>query len=488
MKYRNILVFLVLGVVLNLTSCKKDEFIYQKEIKSNSLVKILKSKGLEFKGNNLVVDDKARAIKTLDLSGLGLKDFNALQRLEVLPNLEKLILRDNNFSYKVDLSKLPKQIQYIDLSDNIIYEYNGLVKVNVDKAIVSTLRSFKELILPYSARFNVEALPFYFKENEKSVKILMQNRDGQLKPYTTLREIPDPILRKYLKRVFKSKFSGDKLDLFKNFSLTDKNAIINLTTVGGFWGDPDLEGVDFTSIEGIEYILNDHRYAGEFFAMRENKEKAYTTGYLKLGKHCAGINISQISTPILDLSRAESIYKCFTTNNLLLESVDLSASKMMMQRGEKGWASWLQGDMLAFVSCPKLKRVKLPDLSKSKKLTTVNYLVFQDLPKLESVIDLSGLQVAVSIRLGGLYSVPKFIYPKKIAFFLDDGAKVEQKEGEVSMDFIIDKDVYKRHSTQDFIARYKPFLEDQISNYIRDVEYFNEYNQKLQVYHYKEIK
>ncbi len=487
MRYNTVLKFisLILGGAILLSSCKKEEFIYQKEIKSNRLTNILKAQGLEFDGDNLLVNDKARAVKSLDLSSLGLTSLDFLERLEVLPNLEELILKHNNFGSKIDLSKLPKQVKSLDLSDNQIYEFNGLADVDIAEAKVKTLRRFRKLVLPYSARLNVEVLPFYAHTN-KDIQLLMQNKFGKVEPYTTLRKIPDPNLRKFFKRIFKSKFQGDEVNLIKNFSLKEKNAKMNISNCGGFWGDEELEGVIYTSLEGVEYFLNDPRYSGDLMYLpKEGDKTTYTLEYLKPGVKCTGFMVENISTKILDLSSAKNLCRLSLDNDVLVKEIDLSNTKKFMRRGVSGFKSWGEGDMLIFVGCPNLQYLKMPNLTNSDNLVTINTLALINLPKLKSIIDLRALQVIDNMMFAEISAVPEIKYPKKIAYFTDQGEFVsEQKEGEVATKFYIDKDVYKRSSTQSFIERYKPFLNATGKVQNSEQEYFDD-DKQFPYYYYK---
>lgn len=467
-------------IVASLAACSKEEFTYNKEIKSQKLVLALQKEGLTFEGNQLVVNNKAREIKSLDLSGANFTTAATLQRLEVLPNLEELILGNNNFGKSFDFSKLPPNIKSVNLQDNEIFEYKGLVEVNFDNAEIKTLRKFTKLVFPYSARFNVEALPFYM-QNNADTDMKMQNKNGDIETYTTLREIPDNTLRKYLKRVFSSKFDGDKLDLLKNFSLKDRTEKMNISTVGGFWGDASLANKKYTTIEGIEYILNDSRYEGDFWALL-NEGEEYTAGYIKLGNKCEGMFITGISTPILDLSQAESIYKCSISNNKLLEEIDLSASKKILQRGEKGHQPWFSGDMIAIKNCPKFKKLILPDLSNVSELKTIAFLQLVKLPQLTSSLDFSKIQVCIAIDLAGIYQVPEIIYPDKFAYFTESGTKPKD-ENKGDLQFRIDKDIYNRASTKAFIQKYYEKLDDNVKS--NKIEYFDD-ERELKIYNYKE--
>ena len=132
MKKKSILLSLVALCVLALFSCsdKNDAPSYSsKALKNVELVNILKAKGYTFNENGqLALNDLVNNTTSLDLSGTKLKD---LTELDIFPNLHELKLTDNGYGPTFDFTKLPAQITGVDLTNNDIYDFEGLVSTAV---------------------------------------------------------------------------------------------------------------------------------------------------------------------------------------------------------------------------------------------------------------------------------------------------------------------------------------------------------------------
>ena len=120
-----------LAVGMGFTSCTEDEdaaSLDGKEIASAELKSFLMKKGLTFnEEGKLVIDDAAKAITSLDLTGTNMP-VDALSELSILPNLKEVDLSDNGYGPAFDFAKLPEQITGIDLTGNEIYDYDNLVE------------------------------------------------------------------------------------------------------------------------------------------------------------------------------------------------------------------------------------------------------------------------------------------------------------------------------------------------------------------------
>ena len=103
---------------------------YSKTALTNDALKtILTQKGFQFDDQGrLLLDTKADTTTELDLSGTKL-DTLELKGLSVLPHLTSVDLSHNGYGPRFDFSLLPEQIKSVNLSNNDIYEYPGLVNI-----------------------------------------------------------------------------------------------------------------------------------------------------------------------------------------------------------------------------------------------------------------------------------------------------------------------------------------------------------------------
>ena len=133
MKKKSILLSLVALCVLALFSCsdKNDAPSYSsKALKNVELVNILKAKGYTFNENGqLALNDLVNNTTSLDLSGTKLQD---LTELDIFPNLHELKLTNNGYGPTFDFTKLPAQITGVDLTNNDIYDFEGLVSTKFE--------------------------------------------------------------------------------------------------------------------------------------------------------------------------------------------------------------------------------------------------------------------------------------------------------------------------------------------------------------------
>ena len=190
------------------TSCTNDNNIDWNgvEVTNTELRTVLQQKGYTFNAEGkLVQDDKVKSTTSLDLSGTQIANLSGL---EVLPNLAEINLSNNEYGPVFDFSALPKNITAIDLSGNKIYDFKGLVDVKMvnDEMSTTVLHPLTKFYLPETAKYNIEDLvPFHAASAATDMQ--MQNANGTLQAYTTLRDIPDEYFRTYLKSKFASLFT-----------------------------------------------------------------------------------------------------------------------------------------------------------------------------------------------------------------------------------------------------------------------------------------
>lgn len=222
-----------LSLCLGFTACSEEEgLVYSNATVQNTELKtILAQKGYQFNADgNLLLDEQANNTTTLDLSGTNIST-DALAELSILPNLTEVDLSDNGYGPAFDFSKLPEQITGVDLTGNEIYDYDNLIDVEIAEngdETVSSLRNITKLYLPEVAKYNCTDLMRFYRQNKEaitnsSIDMRMEDQNGSLQAYTTLRNIPDEVLRKKLQTLFSSMFTEDgQIDLGKRLNSAEK--------------------------------------------------------------------------------------------------------------------------------------------------------------------------------------------------------------------------------------------------------------------------
>lgn len=422
------------AILITLVGCKKDELsLYGESFELNNpeLTAALKAKGFSFEGNAIVIDDKLWNLTSLDLSGAGLK---SVAGITIFKNLQQVNLSNNALGKAFDFSLLPEDIQQVNLSGNPIYEFKNL-------------RPLQKLILPITAQYDMESLPAYAKAAKADIQIA--SKDGSLKKYTTLREVPDPTLLELFKRLFPSLIVGDKIDISKPMRTAE---ISNPIVIGQYHYDPTGLEVDKSKIEkldGLEYIINHPHYAGNI-QIEMSEEKENTLPYLKINKYAELVSFKWVNTPLLDLSQAENLNILALSHNKAIKQIDLSHSKVFLQRAEKSIFSGLfGGDILNLGDCPALEKITLPELSKAKKPIGAYMISLIALPKLQA-FDMSKIEVLNTLTLGVL-PIAKVTYPTQIAYFTHNG---ERDDEDGKLNFAITQEIYEREETKAFIQKY----------------------------------
>lgn len=269
-------------------------------IKDDNLISALKEQGYDFEGNALKIDQKVLDTKSLNLTGKQISDLEGIKAFE---HLEEIKLADNKFDMEFDFTALPTKVIAIELQGNVLYEFYNMNALKIQK-----------LYLPEQAKFNMEEILTFYKENkealEKGTLEMKMVEKGELKTYTTLREIPDPILRTYMQETFPSLFpnAGNKLDIATPMRIPENTAEFHLgdyfnlgSTVDPNYDkaiDPDsydntylyLEKTDAKYItskienyEGIQYVLQHKDYGASWVDINNNHQAKNTTiEYLKI--------------------------------------------------------------------------------------------------------------------------------------------------------------------------------------------------------------
>lgn len=269
--FKNFIGLAAIALCLGFASCSSDDDApsYSNVAVSNSeLMTILKAKGYQFDENGkMLLDDKANSTTSLDLSGTKV-DTAALKELSVFPNLKELNLSSNGYGETFDFSVLPTQITGIDLTNNDIYNYDNLVKVTVEEngdETVENLHNITKLYLPEEAKYNIAQLMRFYRQNKSAIDggtmdVEMQNGNGSLEKYNTLREIPNETLRECLKENYAELFSGDKINI-ENYILDGKQKI-----------NPLKLEKDIDNYEGIQYVIQNPYWEGASIAISAPKK------------------------------------------------------------------------------------------------------------------------------------------------------------------------------------------------------------------------
>jgi hypothetical protein len=284
---------------------------------------------------------------------------------------------------------------------------------------VTVLRNLTKLYLPESAKYNCNELPaFYAKATGVDMKM------GGI-AYNTLREVPDALFRTILKNTFPSLFVGDQIDISKRLVASGEvtQSIVSTDM------DAKISAVD--DVEGFQYVLGNKGYMGGFINIVTND--ICTVPYFPVSLNVGQIVLSRISTPNgIDVSRATNLYYLSTIYNPAIETLDLSASTALGQRGDGS------GDNIIFRSCDNLKTVSFPAAAK-----VLSLLDFVNCPSLEKV-DLSQFETLNTLGLGLLPASCKITYLTSVRLF----------NGTTKMKFGMDEAIWNRPETKAFLDAY----------------------------------
>ena len=454
---RKVFILAALAMGLYLSSCteKIDAPFYSENAVTNvELRAILEAEGVTFnEAGCIYVDDAAKAITSLDLSGKKIVD---LAGLEALSNLAELNLSDNGFGPVFDFSIVPAQVTSIDLTKNDIYEVANLVNIDEQTAKVTLIHDFAKMALPESVKFDCYELPQYSK-NDKEVDMKM----GEV-AYTTLREVPDANTLFLLKQLYPSMFDGDKIDVSRRL-VNPKEKTANLEIHKDYLPEP-AEGKEneIKSVEGVQYIVLNKGFEGGTVNISATSE--CELAYLKIGSSVTDLSIARVSTPNLDLSGAENLASIFFTNNHGVTVADLSASKQFGQREyELENGSMKNPSKIQIKYCDNLKSIILPE-----KARIVNTIQVGELKNLES-FDMSKLNAVAILQL---VTMPKckIGYPV-YQFDL-------KPEGYLQWSFGCEKDIFDKPETKAMLDKYHDGLQRDVTMWFGMPAHFRGYDWK----------
>lgn len=411
------------------------------EVQDTALKEALQRAGYTFDAiGKLVVDKKVLEAERLDLSGYRVQDFSLL---ESFPKLKELNLSGSGYGPHFDFALLPKIIERVDLRGNRIYEYDHLVQVEIaenGEETVTPLRKLTKLYLPYEARHNCSDILRYYLKNKAAIdsgalELKMEGVDHQLAAYTTLRAVPDEILRDYLKNTFPSLFTGEEIDLSKHLDSQDRGKSL---LIPGF--DRDLAQIE--NLEGVQYIINNPSWEGTQLGVGWDEEPFRVLPYIKPGPSVSMCAFKHLNLEeSIDFSGATSL----TTLNLLFlkgqKKVDLSHSKYWGQRGIDREIVMF-GSYLVVSSCLEVEEIKLPKPAAGAKLHAVTFGL-GNLPLIKG-IDLSDFSYIHNLSLGDLAPEATVVYPNY----------TEWPEVMARIHLSLSERIYNLPSTKAFIKKY----------------------------------
>ena len=444
MNIKSLIMPLVAFCFLGLSSCSDDNgpSYSSTTLKNTELMNILKSKGYTFsQDGKLEINDLVKSTVSLDLSGTKLSDFSGL---DILPNLKEVKLSNNGYGPTFDFAQLPAQITGVDLTDNDIYDFEGLVNVKTEEngdETITQLHKITKLYLPQTAKFNIKDLVRFYREKKAeiesgSIDVKMETSKGNLQKYNTIREIPDENIRANFKKYFSSIFDKDSIhiDISKRLSNKDRS---NACVFNEWYGVATAK-----TLEGVQYIVNNPYWDGKLLTVSlTNKAK------LPYLRPCSGL--MTLSLTNVDASEGINLVDATNMTGFLLvkvsgiSEIDLSHSTLFGQRAIEQEQEGPGGSSLVFVDCPDLKKIALPEKSGLR-----SYMItFANMKSLEQV-DLSKFKMISSLELGGLSANCRVTYPKLTEFHT-----YEKKTA-----FACTQDVFDRQETKDFIKKYREVL------------------------------
>ena len=452
---KNILSIAALSLLcMGFASCSDDELPYSEaQVTNTELRTILEKQGIQFdETGHMLLDDKVQNLTKLDLTGTKFTDFNSLT---ILPNLNELDLSDNEFGPAFDFSTLPAQITGVDLTGNDIYDFEGLVDAKVENDELKTTIKHKlvKLHLSESAKYNVEDLmPFYTQSKAEGTTVDMQMEEkGALKPYTTLREVPDTHFRTFLKQSLPKIFtSDDKIDISKPVAKMD---MANFQLVYPYQFEQIAE---IKSIEGIEYVINNPYYPENYVVFGyENEPRQFSVGYVMPRSNIKGLWLTQTTTKGLDLSKATNLVNMKLTGNENLVSLDLS-NTLIGNQDYKTFDHNL-GNLVVCNNCKNLESIIFPDM---KNGGVTDGIELRDLPSLKKLDckSIHGMGYLTLLNLGKC----EIVYPELTHVYADMAGEptlepIENTSMEITL--AVSQDVFD-NGAEPFIRKYRAVLTD----------------------------
>lgn len=406
-------------------------------VQNTELKNILAQRGYTFnEDGNLLLDDLANNTTTLDLSGTQIST-DALAELSMFPNLTDVDLSDNGYGPAFDFAKLPEQITGIDLTGNEIYDYNNLINVEIAEngdENITNVHTITKLYLPEEAKDNCMDLMRFYRQNKDaitngSIDMKMEDEEGKLQSYTSLREVPDGNLLTYLKTNFPDLLDGDQIDISNHLRASQKTAEILIKPAD-----------NVTNFEGIQYLVASPYWEGAKVSLYSaGAESGASAPRLKLGEFITQIIMQDITSEGFDLSNATNLRTVWIQNNSAITSIDLSHSTIWGQRDQETEGNNTYGSVVRMTGCPALKEIKLPEKNELKAYT----IDIECLDALET-FDMSNVKMVTDLKIGDLNENFNLVYPELTIFYSESGKSA-------GTTFACSESTFYRESTQAFL-------------------------------------
>ena len=440
--YKSSILVAALAMGFGFTSCDDDDDLVfsGKPVANAEMRAFLEGKGYQFNdAGNLLMDAKVAETDSLDLSGTKMTD---LKDLVLFPNLKALNLSNNGYGETFDFATVPAQITSLNLSGNEIYEYANLVKVDVaenGEETVTTLRNFDKLYLPEEAKDNMSDIVYFYRSNKDAITggtldMRMEDANGKLAAYTTLRNVPDAELRKFMQENFSDVFEGEQIDITKRLGALQNTTAFTIGNKNSFAVKKP------TSLEGVQYILNSPYYKATMFVVRP--ENTLDLPRIKFPETVSTITLQNLNV------QEEMAINCGTivTLNQMngLKKIDFSQSKIFGQRGAESEGQNMFGSYLQTYDCPDLEEIKFPEVKDLK----ANKIDVECMPKLKE-LSMKNFNMIVNIQIGDLNDDCKLEYPNLTEFYYD-----ALWEMAMPTTFSVSEKTYKRQETKDFVDKF----------------------------------
>jgi hypothetical protein len=275
------------------------------------------------------------------------------------------------------------------------------------------------------------------------VDFKIENSNGQLSQYNTLREVPDNSLRTVLKRSFAPFFEGDSIDIGKR--IVDAAA----TTKSITWWNPSIN-----SVEGAQYILHHRDFRGGGVSLMLQAGNVHTVmPYLKVPSSVTQIQMEHVDTPNgIDFSNAKKLFRVYIYNNTGIKTVDLNGTTFGLEN--RTFAAEFAGtsnSLLNLEACTALQDIVFPE-----GISGFSTILLYDLPALKK-LDLKRFNVIHQISLALLPVECPVIYPELSRWVYSYSQDFDSERGKTSL--AIRKDIAYRTETKNFIRTYRSHLE-----------------------------
>lgn len=447
-----VVAFMAITASCFMSCCNEDkvEYLPPQTIKNTALTSVLKEKGYNFNADGkLEMNDKVFQTTSLDLSNTGLTD---LKDLSVFPNLNEIKLSNNNYGAVFDFDNIPASITSVDLSGNNIYDFEHLVDaVEENNApLVKSVRPIKKLVLPETAKYNIEDVVVLYLTKGKEVDLQMADKTGKVMPYNTIREIPDAGLASYLKSIYGSLFVDDThIDISKQPVLREQGESIGLAY--------PVDITKIKSLEGLEYFINNpFSRPCKFVVMGEFANNSLS--YLMPRGNAAALIMPHVNIKAgLDCSKATNLLFLDLNGCDGVTKLDLQHTRMFNITDKD--LPLMELPFLKVTKCPNLEEVLLPN----KGDVIIKELFIGNAPKLKT-LDLSAVSTIQKLVLGTENTMLTLPNITRVVSSEDENMMLKLGDG-VKFGFAFSKKMKENETIKAYLEKYKNKVENPYLDY-----------------------